>query len=58
MKNTLSYFIRRSEGKGPLDRTSVGERKILTIGSFDIREEILALEKKVGNFIISRASIG
>jgi len=50
MKNTLSHFIRKSEGKRPLDRTSVGGRKILTIGSFEIREEILALEKKGRKF--------
>jgi hypothetical protein len=46
MKNILSYFIRKSEGKIPLDRTSVGGRKILTIGSFQRGEEILALEKR------------
>jgi hypothetical protein len=45
MKNTLSYLIRKSEGKSPLDTNSVGGRKILTIGSFEIREEILALQK-------------
>jgi len=46
MKNTLSYLIRKSEGKSPLDRNGVGGRKILTIGSFEIRKEILALQKK------------
>jgi len=45
MENTLSYLIRNSEGKSPLDRTSVDVRKFLTIGSFEIREEILALQK-------------
>jgi len=46
MKNTLSYLIRKSEGKSPLDRNGVGGRKILTIGSFEIRKEILALQKR------------
>jgi hypothetical protein len=46
MKNTLSYFIRKSEGKSQLDRTSIGGRKILTIWSFEIRQEILALQKR------------
>ena len=46
MKYILSYFIRKSEGKSPLDRTSVGGRKILKIVSFEIREEILVKEKK------------
>jgi hypothetical protein len=46
MKYILSYFIRKSEGKSPLDRTSVGGKKILTIVYFEIREEILAKEKR------------
>jgi len=34
MKNILPYSIRKSEGKSPLDKTSVGGRKILKIGFF------------------------
>jgi hypothetical protein len=46
MKNTLSYFNRKSKGKSLLDRAGVGGRKILTIGSFEVREEIMILKKR------------